>query len=177
MLESMKQTPQSFIHYYRPPVSPQEATAPERLRPELRPKVTATQPAYRPSRLKNWTLILGMGTLLGYAASRAWVNHAPDPVPAPPSVELRQEAARVTPSPTPAPSPPQWIPGTQYRVAMPDGRTILVNFKGWVDHACNLPRQPAGGANNAMYFDSATGIGWIWTVPVGPSNVPRWIDP
>jgi hypothetical protein len=69
------------------------------------------------------------------------------------------------------------LSGNQYTVTMPDGRTILVNYRGFVDHACNLPRQPRGGANNAMYTDRATGLNWIWTVPQGPSNVPQWIDP
>jgi hypothetical protein len=69
------------------------------------------------------------------------------------------------------------LSGRQYFVNMPDGRRLLVNYRGWVDHACNLPSQPLGGANNAAYTDSATGHTWIWTVPAGVSNVPRWIDP
>jgi hypothetical protein len=69
------------------------------------------------------------------------------------------------------------LSGRQYFVSMPDGRHLLVNWRGWVDHACNLPKQPLGGANNAAYTDAATGHTWIWTVPAGPSNVPRWIDP
>ena len=67
------------------------------------------------------------------------------------------------------------LSGHQYHVAMPDGRTILINYRGWVDHACNLPRQR--GINNAAYTEAATGHTWIWTVPAGTSNVPRWIDP
>jgi hypothetical protein len=50
------------------------------------------------------------------------------------------------------------------------------DLKGWVDHASNLPKQPLSGANNAAYTEAATGHTWIWTVPAGPSNVPRWID-
>jgi hypothetical protein len=60
---------------------------------------------------------------------------------------------------------------------MPDGREIAAIFKGWVLHASDLPKQPAGGANNAMYIETATGHGWVWTIPASGSNIPRWIDP
>jgi hypothetical protein len=69
------------------------------------------------------------------------------------------------------------LSGNQYYVTMPDGRHLLVNYRGTVDHACNLPTQPKGGANNAAYTELATGNTWVFTVPAGPSNVPRWIDP
>jgi hypothetical protein len=75
------------------------------------------------------------------------------------------------------PTPDVMVPGNQYWVVLPDARKILINFKGTVDHACNLPKQPPGGANNAMYTETATGNNWIWTVPIGASNTPQWIDP
>jgi hypothetical protein len=67
------------------------------------------------------------------------------------------------------------LAGHRYSLNLPDGRQIKVNFKGYVDHACNLP--PQHGINNAAYTDKATGLTWIWTVPAGVSNVPQWIDP
>jgi hypothetical protein len=170
VLLRMKQTPQSFIHYYRPPGP---TGAPVSFSQPATKRITTTSDS-----LKGWALILGAITLFGYGFSSVsnWADNRAKNAEAAREAqvgrELKQEAAHPTPSPL-----AQWVPGTQYRVSMPDGRTILVNFKGWVDHACNLPRQPAGGANNAMYFDSKTGVGWIWTVPVGASNVPRWIDP
>jgi hypothetical protein len=69
------------------------------------------------------------------------------------------------------------LSGRQYYVSMPDGRRLLINYRGVVDHAYELPKQPLGGANNAAYTETATGSTWIWTVPAGASNVPRWIDP
>jgi len=98
------------------------------------------------------------------------------------SLQSEPQGARFVPRADPVSGPltttgEPMLSGRQYYVSMPDGRNILVNYKGWVDHACNLPRQPKGGANNAAYTDAATGHTWIWTVPAGTSNVPRWIDP
>jgi len=67
------------------------------------------------------------------------------------------------------------LSGHQYYINMPDGRHLLVNYKGYVPHASDLPRQH--GINNAMYTDAATGVDWIWTVPATGPNVPQWIDP
>jgi hypothetical protein len=75
------------------------------------------------------------------------------------------------------PPPVQMVPGRAYWVDLPDSRHLKVNFKGWVNHACNLPKQPPGGANNAMYTDLSTGVSWVWTVPAHGPNTPRWIDP
>jgi hypothetical protein len=101
----------------------------------------------------------------------------------------------ITGTPSPTPVPVQFVPraqpvegplttagvpmlsGNQYYLTMPDGRRLLVNYLGSVDHACNLPRQPKGGANNAAYTELATGNTWVYTVPAGVSNVPHWIDP
>jgi len=91
------------------------------------------------------------------------------------SVTIAPRAERVTGPLTTAGRP--MVSGNQYYVTMPDGRHLLVNWKGWVEHASNLPRQPKGGANNAAYTEAATGHMWIWTVPAGTSNIPRWIDP
>jgi hypothetical protein len=107
---------------------------------------------------------------------------APTPAPAP---------AVVAAAPTPAPFVPRaepvlgpltaegvpMIAGRQYYVTLPepDGRHILVNYKGWIPHACMLPRQH--GVTNSMFTDEATGVNWIWTIPVSGSTVPRWIDP
>jgi len=66
------------------------------------------------------------------------------------------------------------LSGSQYYVKMPDGRNILVNFRGIVSHPCNLPRQT--GINNAAYSDSLGRL-WVWTVPVFGPNIPCWIDP
>jgi hypothetical protein len=83
----------------------------------------------------------------------------------------------------PNPTPPSWdmrtrmTPGNRYWVDLPDGRRIVVNYRGSVDSYWTLPCQPAGGANNAMYTDLDSGLSWIWTVPAGASNVPQWIDP
>jgi hypothetical protein len=88
------------------------------------------------------------------------------------------------PNPEPTPRPesdqsavPRAIPTGRYWVDLPDGRHILVNYRGTVASFASLPPQPPGGANNAMYTDRLTGISWIWTVPAGASNVPTWIDP
>jgi hypothetical protein len=67
------------------------------------------------------------------------------------------------------------LSGRQYWMTMPDGRNLLVNWQGFVDHACNLPRQR--GINNAAYTELATGLTWIWTVPAAGANIPQWIDP
>jgi hypothetical protein len=72
---------------------------------------------------------------------------------------------------------PTMVAGKQYWVDMPDKRHILINYKGTVPNFGALPTQPPGGANNAAYVDLATGNTWIWTVPVGASNIPQWIDP
>lgn len=149
------------------------------------------RPAQRPAPAapaRAW--ILALGALLVGCLCVTLVNHKS------PSAAVKSEvtsAGNFVPVPTPVPTRtvPRAEPvigpmtsvgtpmlsGSQYYVAMPDGRHLLVNYRGWIDHACNLPRQPKGGANNAMYTDQATGINWIWTVPVGTSNVPRWIDP
>jgi hypothetical protein len=97
----------------------------------------------------------------------------PTPIPSPAPIVPRAEPVTgpMTTEGTPM------VSGNQYYVTMPDGRHILVNYKGWIDHVCNLPRQPRGGANNAAYTDVATGLTWIWTVPTGTSNIPQWIDP
>ena len=101
----------------------------------------------------------------------------PHALPQPPVVEVRRALPAVPRALAVTTTGEPMLSGRQYYVSMPDGRNILVNYKGWVDHACNLPRQPKGGANNAAYTDAATGHTWIWTVPAGTSNVPRWIDP
>jgi hypothetical protein len=89
--------------------------------------------------------------------------------PSPPSPETAPAAAaRLTLK--------DMIPGNQYWVDLPDGRHIKINYQGYRDYFSQLPVQPAGGANNAAYrtYDGSL---WIWTVPVGPSNIPQWIDP
>jgi hypothetical protein len=67
------------------------------------------------------------------------------------------------------------LAGSQYWLKMPDGREILVNFRGVVPHAFNLPKQR--GVNNAAYLELATNHLWIWTLPATGPNIPRWIDP
>ena len=99
----------------------------------------------------------------------------------PPSVEVRR-ALPAVPRAEPVAGPltttgEPMLSGRQYYVSMPDGRHLLVNYKGWIDHACNLPKQPKGGANNAADTDQATGHTWIYTVPAIGPNVPQWIDP
>lgn len=77
-----------------------------------------------------------------------------------------------------------WRPPEQYRVVtpgrytvnMPDGRRIIINYKGEVNSFSELPPQPKL-ANNAAYKDLSTGLTWIWTVPAGASNTAQWIDP
>jgi hypothetical protein len=102
---------------------------------------------------------------------------SPTPAPIVPKAEppIAPKAEPVSGPLTTAGQP--MLSGRQYFVSMPDGRHLLINWHGWVDHACNLPKQPLGGANNAAYTDSATGHTWIWTVPATGTNVPRWIDP
>ena len=106
----------------------------------------------------------------------------PTPAPSPqlaerptPSVTIAPRAELVAGPLTTAGTP--MLSGHQYTITLPDSRHILINWKGWVDHACNLPHQPKGGANNAAYTDRSTNNLWIWTVPAGTSNIPRWIDP
>jgi hypothetical protein len=72
---------------------------------------------------------------------------------------------------------PRAIPTGRYWLNLPDGRHILVNYRGEVADYAHLPAQPPGGANNAAYYDQGTGNTWIWTVPAGASNVAQWIDP
>jgi hypothetical protein len=184
----MKQTPQAFIHYYRPPSQPQATGAP--VNPALAGPARQSRIPERiqtqVGRLQVCTLIFAGLLLLGYGFNwvctstdnwyNNWVKSSEAAREAQVGRELEEERLHPAPQPTPQPTP-QWVVGTQYWVKMPDGRTILINFKGWVDHACNLPRQPAGGANNAMYIESATGTSWVWTIPASGSNVPRWIDP
>ena len=118
------------------------------------------------------------------ARDRAVFVPSPKPLPSPQPVP---RAERIVPEvrraePVLGPLTIQGNPmlsGHQYYVTMPepDGRHLLVNFMGSVDHACNLPRQPKGGANNAAFIETATNHLWIYTVPAGISNVPQWIDP
>jgi hypothetical protein len=64
-----------------------------------------------------------------------------------------------------------------YWAQMPDGRRIVIHYCGEVADYAHLPVQPVGGANNVAYHTRADGNTWIWTVPVGASNIPQWIDP
>lgn len=98
------------------------------------------------------------------------VTSAPTPMP---PVQAAPRAEPVTGPLTSTGEP--MIAGRQYHVGMPDGRNILVNYKGWVPHAFNLPRQH--GINNAAYTEVATGHTWVWTVPATGPNVPQWLDP
>jgi hypothetical protein len=141
--------------------------------------------------INGWTLslvviLIGLGAALlnrHNQASNSRLGPAPAavstpaiiaPAPAPPIKSVPRAEPVSGPLTT---SGQPMISGRQYLISMPDGRHILVNYKGWVDHACNLPRQPKGGANNAAYTELATGNTWVWTVPAGASNVPQWIDP
>ena len=158
----------------------------------LRTKLPPRHPATRA--INTWTVCLvavGIGLASLYMAVLKRQTHSsskstdprvavvsPEPVVILSTPALVQIAPRAIPVPGPltnAGTP--MISGNQYYVTMPDGRHLLVNYKGWVDHACNLPRQPKGGANNAAYTEAATGHMWIWTVPAGTNNVPQWIDP
>jgi hypothetical protein len=154
------------------------------------------QPSQRPLRTKPtndtrrireaWTVclvallvILGVGvTLLSHQrGARAPASVVPAPTPAP--LKMAPPAPpRALPVEGPLTSTGEvMLSGRQYWVSMPDGRHLLINYKGWVDHACNLPRQPKGGPNNAAYTEAATGHTWIWTLPAGTNNIPHWIDP
>jgi hypothetical protein len=149
----------------------------------------------KPARSTEWKLIaIGCFLFACFALSLFFARHAATPAPTP--VAVPPPIAAATPAPavvTATPVPVQPVPraepvagpltkegqpmfsGRQYYVTMPDGRTLLVNYRGFVPHACMLPRQH--GINNAMYTDAATGLNWIWTVPASASNVPQWIDP
>jgi hypothetical protein len=141
--------------------------------------------------INTWTvcvaaILFGFGSLymaaLKHHPARSSQPYIPDatpvsatiaPPPAPAQIAARAELVTGPLTSTGVPM----LSGNQYYVTMPDGRHILINYKGWVEHANNLPAQPKGGANNAAYTDTATGHMWIWTVPAGTSNVPQWIDP
>ena len=130
-----------------------------------------------------------------YAYTKEWTPEDLGAIPVKPTPAPTPQAVIPTVTPAAPPAPVHIVPraepvlgplttagtpmvsGNQYCVTMPDGRHILVTYKGWVDHAANLPKQPLGGANNAAYTETATGHTWIWTVPAGPSNLPQWIDP
>ena len=131
-------------------------------------------------------LVLACAVLIKVRQSPPIAAAIPAPVvaatPAPPAPPAPSAAVQLVPRAEPVSGPltttgEPMFSGRQYFVNMPDGRHLLVNYRGWVDHACNLPKQPVGGANNAAYTESATGHTWIFTVPAGASNVPRWIDP
>lgn len=158
--------------------------------PDRRPR---TQPPRKPIKgikapiLRTAVVLLAM-LCIAFLAGRRPSLPKPEPVAA--ATPAPALALSPTPSPVPVQSAPRALPvagpltsvgtpmlsGSQYYVAMPDGRQLLINYKGWVDHACNLPRQPKGGADNAAYTEAATGYTWIWTVPID-SNVPKWLDP
>jgi hypothetical protein len=134
------------------------------------PKPAKTLSAIPWLEIWHWTkTVLAIGAFLFVIG---WLCSLKSPIGPAPHTDA--EVAAMHPV---VPETPAMVAGNQYWVTLPDGRKILVNFKGSVDHACNLPKQPAGGANNAMYVDRATGTDWIWTVPAGASNVPTWIDP
>jgi hypothetical protein len=65
--------------------------------------------------------------------------------------------------------------GNSYWVQMPDGRKIVINYMGELLDKAHLPVQH--GITNAAYHTLADNSTWIWTVPVGASNIPEWIDP
>jgi hypothetical protein len=75
---------------------------------------------------------------------------------------------------TQPPAPRAELISTPHWVNMPDGRNILVHYKGEVPDVWALP--PQHGINNAMYHVLEDGNYWIWTVPLN-SNIPMWIDP
>jgi hypothetical protein len=102
------------------------------------------------------------------------INPPAAPVPTP---------ATIAPRATLVKSPPRVrraelvIPqtGQSYWVNMPDGRHIVIHYLGEVSDYAHLPVQH--GVTNAAYHTIADGSTWIWTVPVGASNVAQWIDP
>jgi len=181
----------------------QDRYAQYRAQHPLRPPPPPRGPSPQKETLNPWGMALAGAILIAFFGSV--INHqlsapkpsavrfaaaTPEPTPtpmaiaAPPSTPLRitPRAQRlIVPRAEPVEGPlsangQPMKSGNQYYVTMPDGRYLLVNYMGWVDHAVNLPRQLKGGANNAMYTDRATGLNWIWTVPLD-SNTPKWIDP
>jgi hypothetical protein len=161
--------------------------------PDRYAQYRARHPLPRATKAINGWIVVLTATLIGLCV--ALLSRQNHPALPKPPVALVTPAPVVASSPvpvqaaTPVPIVPRADPvvgplttggapmlsSNQYYVRMPDGRNLLVNYKGWVDHACNLPRQPKGGANNAAYTEAATGHTWIWTVPAGTSNVPQWI--
>lgn len=155
--------------------------------------------ASAPKRTGRWVLGALLIATAVIAASLGWVTargmilnqtgYALEPMGTPNPPLMRATLIRESPQPTHAVRNgfDYWvdaegyvhqdmIPGHPYWVTMPDGRSIKINFKGTVSDYMHLPIQPSGGANNAAYH-TLNGNTWIWTVPVGASNVPQWIDP
>jgi hypothetical protein len=156
-----------------------ELVMPKRSRILKRPQPPALDPTTRGRLILLGFAVLvmaaGLAALWRQGETERVSNQAISPLPTPQSTPTpsRSQNGQLRLS-AESPAPRAALISVPYWVNLPDGRHILVNYRGEVPDVWALP--PQHGINNAMYHDLESGHDWIWTVPIN-SNIPMWIDP